>query len=185
MGKGKRTKHDGPTKQRPIHERLTKGSGPLKPAKLQKTKGPKPAPNPTQGNFNPFSNPEHTVLLVGEGDFSFSKSLIDEHGCFKMVCTSFDDKETVMEKYPQAGEIVDYLTAEEQTVLHGIDATKLVKSKALRGKTFDRIVFMFPHVGGISKDVDRQIRANQGKPYDLCFKRQLLIVIRTSQGLLR
>lgn len=163
---GKRAKlGDGKQKQRPIHEKAPQAKKPVKAPKPGKP-GPakaKPAPNPAQGQYNPFSNPESTILLVGEGDFSFSRSLIDNHGCFKMVCTSFDSKEEVFEKYPQAKETVEYLTTEEQTVLHSIDAKKLATYKKLKNKSFERIVFMFPHVGGISKDVERQTLANQGE----------------------
>jgi len=48
-------------------------------------------------------------------------------------------------------------------VLYGIDATKLDKGgKEVRRGGFDRVVFNFPHVGGLTKDVNRQVRYNQG-----------------------
>jgi 25S rRNA (uracil2634-N3)-methyltransferase len=50
------------------------------------------------------------------------------------------------------------------TVLYGIDAVKLSSAhkKALRTRTpFTKIVFNFPHVGGLSTDVNRQVRYNQ------------------------
>jgi len=37
----------------------------------------------------------------------------------------------------------------------------LEKVKRLKKKRFDRIMFMFPHVGGLSTDQDRQVRSNQ------------------------
>jgi 25S rRNA (uracil2634-N3)-methyltransferase len=49
-------------------------------------------------------------------------------------------------------------------VLYGIDATKLSSAhkKALRPYApFTKIVFNFPHVGGLSTDVNRQVRYNQ------------------------
>jgi 25S rRNA (uracil2634-N3)-methyltransferase len=39
------------------------------------------------------------ILLVGEGDFSFTRCLAVEHGCANVVGTSFDSKEEVREKY--------------------------------------------------------------------------------------
>lgn len=68
-------------------------------------------------------------------------------------------------------------TAKKQVrVKFGVDATKLSRTKILgRKKTkkrkgpgepergFDKIVFNFPHVGGKTKDVNRQVRYNQGK----------------------
>jgi 25S rRNA (uracil2634-N3)-methyltransferase len=49
-------------------------------------------------------------------------------------------------------------------VHYAIDATKLstTHSKLLRAHSpFTKIVFNFPHVGGLSTDVNRQVRANQ------------------------
>ncbi|KAL9084870.1 MAG: hypothetical protein Q9159_004991 [Coniocarpon cinnabarinum] len=47
------------------------------------------------------------------------------------------------------------------TVLYGIDARKLGSYKALKKKSFDFVIFNFPHVGGLSTDVNRQVRHNQ------------------------
>ena len=48
-------------------------------------------------------------------------------------------------------------------MLYNIDATKLSKAgKEVKKGGFDRIVFNFPHVGGLTKDVNRQVRHNQG-----------------------
>lgn len=145
------------------------------------------------------------VLLVGEGDFSFTLSLARHHRVGTIVATSYDDESTLKTKYPLVGDTLKSLqepgqiksvdvqeqdkpddewsgfspsseSAEEQkpdneelksrktTILHGIDATALSKShkKALTPHgPFTKIVFNFPHTGGLSTDVNRQVRANQ------------------------
>lgn len=56
------------------------------------------------------------------------------------------------------------LKGSSAAVLYGIDATKLSSAhkKALREQSpFTKIVFNFPHVGGLSTDVNRQVRYNQ------------------------
>ncbi|KAJ4302654.1 hypothetical protein N0V90_001543 [Kalmusia sp. IMI 367209] len=109
------------------------------------------------------------ILLVGEGDFSFAHSLVSHHACANVTATSFDTSADVREKYPSFAAIHDELVALTPPVPihHGIDATKLGTYKALRGERgegwegWDTVAFMFPHTGGLSTDVNRQVRANQ------------------------
>jgi 25S rRNA (uracil2634-N3)-methyltransferase len=132
----------------------------------------------------PFSAYDH-ILLVGEGDFSFTRSLAIEHGCANVVGTSYDTLEEVREKYPTFADIETELgeLVPPVPVHHGIDATKLSSYKHLRcrrsgddeveetgeeegenvpkGEGWDTIAFMFPHTGGLSTDVNRQVRVNQ------------------------
>ena len=166
------------------------------------------------------------VLLVGEGDFSFTRSLKQHHGLRRVVATCFDGEKELHAKYPHVqgnlcaiigvqafsgadigisgarledddeeewngfssssdsssdesfddGDFIfrkDFLqdaqptaTVQGQTsiVHYGINATKLstTHKKLLSADgPFSKIVFNFPHVGGLSTDVNRQVRANQ------------------------
>ncbi|KAI9346205.1 hypothetical protein BDR26DRAFT_856034 [Obelidium mucronatum] len=78
-----------------------------------------------------------------------------------MTATSYDTEEVVREKYPDAQSHITPLVESGVKVIHGVDAANLNKTKALKGKTFDVIVFNFPHVGLGIKDQDRNILANQ------------------------
>ena len=154
----------------------------------------------------PFSKQDR-ILLVGEGDFSFSFSLAKHYGVASILTTSYDDEKTLAQKYPSAEKVVnalkhattglsqgperqehshkvegewngfssddeserppvdeEHLKSARIHILHGIDATALSKKhkKTLDAHApFTKIVFNFPHTGGLSTDVNRQVRANQ------------------------
>ncbi|KAI5818796.1 hypothetical protein BZA77DRAFT_9838 [Pyronema omphalodes] len=137
----------------------------------------------------PFEKTD-AVLLVGEGDFSFALSLKQHLGVKDIIATCYDDEATLLSKYPQAADHIAQLLAplppaerdpdeiyftddEEEAakeaakakfeVHYGIDATALLKRRMFSKtkRKWDKIVFMFPHVGGITKDQNRQVRYNQ------------------------
>lgn len=78
-------------------------------------------------------------------------------------------EEELVGKYPQARENVDVIRegggggGEKGVVRFGVDVGKMGRKMGL-GKEggFERVFFNFPHVGGKSTDVNRQVRYNQG-----------------------
>ncbi|KAI9229158.1 MAG: hypothetical protein DHS80DRAFT_14438 [Piptocephalis tieghemiana] len=109
--------------------------------------------------------PDDTVLLVGEGNFSFARSLVENylHTGHQVVATAFDEEDVALKKYGESevGDNVQCLRDCEAKVLFGVDATCLEQCKELRGASFTRIIFNFPHVGAGIKDQARNIKANQ------------------------
>ncbi|KAJ5757025.1 uncharacterized protein N7511_007207 [Penicillium nucicola] len=159
------------------------------------------------------------VLLVGEGDFSFARSLATQYKCRNLCATCYDSKETLEGKYPHVQTTIQTIlesgqkskkdteieseekndndkdndstpTQKAPKVLFSVDARKLgspgggakeIRTGFLRherrrpgwfqpktpdapylpGGPWDVICFNFPHVGGLSTDVNRQVRANQ------------------------
>lgn len=168
MGKAKKSKLNKHT-SKPYSKPSTQRHHPqgVSQNATKSTRNAKPLP-PTI----PFS-PTDRILLVGEGDFSFSHSLLATHNCSSLIATSYDKASVVASKYTQATLHIRPLEDEEGCkVIYGVDATKLGRSgtpdsggKEVRKGNFDRIVFNFPHVGGLTKDVNRQVRYNQGEEH--------------------
>ncbi|KAL5974430.1 hypothetical protein ACLOJK_031095 [Asimina triloba] len=95
----------------------------------------------------------HHMLLVGEGDFSFSLSLARSFGsASNIVVSSFDPLDVVMRKYRRARSNLGELEKLGATILHRVDATKMKLHADLRMRKFDRIVFNFPHAGFRGKE---------------------------------
>ncbi|VFQ91732.1 unnamed protein product [Cuscuta campestris] len=87
----------------------------------------------------------HKMLLVGEGDFSFSTSLAAAFGsAVNMVATSLDSKTTLRKVYPKSIQNIKSLKAKGCKVLHSVDVTTMASHPSLKGSVFDRIVFNFP-----------------------------------------
>lgn len=111
--------------------------------------------------------PEDTVLVLGDGDFSFSRGLVKHRGTgCGVLATSFDSENDVCSKYPNAREYIAAVQSAHGLVLHDVDATKLLELprelKTGRGmKTipafFQYIVFNFPHSGQQRVHINRAL----------------------------
>ncbi|MCO5585043.1 hypothetical protein L7F22_038975 [Adiantum nelumboides] len=127
--------------------------------------------------INMFQQNE-TILLVGEGNFSFTKSLLQpphNHSPSHIVATAFDNEKQCYQKYPDAENNVKEIRSiagREDIVLFGVDAGNLLAHKGLQKVTksiksntspasWNKIVFNFPHVGAGHKDESRNVLANQ------------------------
>ncbi|KAH6624593.1 hypothetical protein B0J18DRAFT_182985 [Chaetomium sp. MPI-SDFR-AT-0129] len=161
------------------------GAGPPS-AKKQKTGASNGKLQQNQKPTIPFS-PSDPILLVGEGDLSFAASLITHHHCTNITATVLEkDFAELSAKYPHVATntaVIESPSHPHCRLLYGIDARKLPAFTAPSGSTntpgtnpkpkhnrhhdpsstgtMKRIIFNFPHTGGKSTDVNRQVRHNQ------------------------
>ncbi|KAL1556133.1 25S rRNA (uracil(2634)-N(3))-methyltransferase [Salvia divinorum] len=106
----------------------------------------------------------HKILLLGEGDFSFSACLALSLGsASNIIATSLDSEAFLKEHYGNAMSNIDELRMRGGAVMHGIDATKMAKHEVLRQFKFDRIIFNFPYGGFFRKNMptDSQLRRHR------------------------
>ena len=120
--------------------------------------GKKPAV-PLRNLIIPFK-PSDRILLIGEGDFSFARALIDHPPTeldslppANITATAYDTEEECYNKYPECLSIVAFLRDQGVEVVFGVDATRLERHRVLKGRNWDRIVWNFPHAGAVFQKV--------------------------------
>jgi 25S rRNA (uracil2634-N3)-methyltransferase len=66
------------------------------------------------------------ILVIGDGNFSFSASLIDLFGgdASKIVATCYDSEEILHQKYSDAAQHIERIKDSGGTVLFDVDGTK-------------------------------------------------------------
>lgn len=108
----------------------------------------------------------YRILLVGEGDFSFSACLAKAFGsATNMVATSLNSIDFLQANYAKAMVNINYLKNKGGTVTHEFDATAMYNNRHLINygdSKFDRIIYNFPLAGffhGLTPD--RQLRRNR------------------------
>ncbi|KAI3732182.1 hypothetical protein L1987_63381 [Smallanthus sonchifolius] len=105
----------------------------------------------------------HKILLVGEGDLSFSLCLARAFKSARnIVATNVDTQDELVKKYSNAIENMRELQDRGAVVLCGVDATTMGQHFFLTTQRFHRIVYNFPHVGFQFPEGNRcQIKLNK------------------------
>jgi hypothetical protein len=89
------------------------------------------------------------TLFIGEGNFSFSLSIVKQVGDVSNIIASTIEKEDDFSDFTKSNILA--LESLGVQVLCGIDATQIAKQ--FEGYIFDNIIFQFPHTGSF-KSVD-------------------------------
>uniref|UniRef100_K3WQG5 25S rRNA (uridine-N(3))-methyltransferase BMT5-like domain-containing protein n=1 Tax=Globisporangium ultimum (strain ATCC 200006 / CBS 805.95 / DAOM BR144) TaxID=431595 RepID=K3WQG5_GLOUD len=108
--------------------------------------------------------PKDLILVLGDGDFTFSKGLVKHRGTGDGVfATSFDSDTTVRSKYTNAEQCINDIRSQQGKVFHDVDATKLdelplkLKDGAYVPTFFKYIIFNFPHSGEQRVHINRAL----------------------------
>lgn len=101
----------------------------------------------------PFK-PSDRILLIGEGNFSFTRALIEDPPTVleslapeNITATALDTEEECYDKYPECPSIITFLRDRGVEVIFGVNATHLERHPLLKDRNWDRIVWNFPHAG--------------------------------------
>ncbi|XP_052487852.1 heavy metal-associated isoprenylated plant protein 41-like [Gossypium raimondii] len=120
----------------------------------------------------------HQILLVGEGDFSFSLSLANAFASASNICaSSLDSYDILVKKYKNAISNLENLEKLGACLLHEVDATNMKHHTDLANRKFDRIIFNFPHAG---------FHGKEDNPHMIRMHRNLVQgFFRSARGMLR
>ncbi|KAJ0974022.1 hypothetical protein J5N97_015987 [Dioscorea zingiberensis] len=119
-------------------------------------------------------NSSQKILLVGEGDFSFSACLAKAFGsASNMVATSLDSEATLLWKYYWTSTAhLRELKELQCLILHEVDVKDMREHETLKNIKFDRIIFNFPHAGHdrFYKEKDRELIMRHKELLEAFFK---------------
>jgi len=94
------------------------------------------------------------LLVVGDGDFSFTKALTNKKEYKSIITSTLDDENSLFNHFPTAATNIKSILSSSTSISaaqvdYSIDATKIHEIyPTARGLLFDAIIWNFPHITG-------------------------------------
>ena len=107
-----------------------------------------------------YINPSWRILIVGDGDLSFSLSLWRHHKPRQLVATVLDSVEALTEKY--GSKHLEQLQQEGCPVFTEFDVLRPESWHSLELGRFDAVIFQFPLLPGFRSKQEFQARCAHG-----------------------
>ncbi|WP_091984257.1 class I SAM-dependent methyltransferase [Pseudoalteromonas denitrificans] len=101
-----------------------------------------------------YINPNWRILTVGDGDLSFSASLLNYYKPKKLTATIFDSHKVLNQKY--GDEFFQVLQKQGCDVLTNFDVTNKNTWSHLKPQNYDLVIFQFPLIPAFSSKEDFQ-----------------------------
>ncbi|KAG7538112.1 hypothetical protein ISN44_As13g019300 [Arabidopsis suecica] len=93
-------------------------------------------------------NNKQKILLIGEGDFSFSLSLARAFGsATNLTATSLDTQGELERKFKNGKANVEELERLGCSVVYGVNVHSMTTKPSVGSALYDRVIFNFPHAG--------------------------------------
>ncbi len=89
-----------------------------------------------------YIKPHWKVLTIGDGDLSFSRSLVEDHQHTDIVASTLDSQATIRSKYSQQD--IDWLADKGINTVHQLDVLDWSSIPDDMKHVFDLIIFQFP-----------------------------------------
>lgn len=106
-----------------------------------------------------YIDPNWRVLTVGDGDLSFSYSLLEKYPTLDLTATVYDDKTSFVAKYPE--NYYDELKSQTKNICFEFDVTDSSTWRNTK-PIFDVVIFQFPLVPNSASKAQFQVQSGHG-----------------------
>ena len=106
-----------------------------------------------------FIKPNWRILTIGDGDLSFSASLLNHHKPKKLTATVFDSLDTLTSKYDNYA--YQNLIKNDCEVLLSFDVTNKATWSDLNLHSYDLVIFQFPLVPAFESEAEFHQKCKQ------------------------